>query len=109
MLYVSDHGEELCEQSDFYGHNEGATSRYMCEVPFFIWSSKNYFDTAVEKDLNTFIHRPFQTDQLLNSLLDITHIRTQMFDSTKSLFSQYFIPAKRYVNMLDYDSLYRKK
>ena len=108
LLYVSDHGEEVCEQTSFHGHNEGVTSKYMCEVPFFVWMSSSFINNATINEIKKYIHRPFQTDELLSSILDVTSIRTPMYDSTKSVFSKYFIPSKRYINSLDYDSLYHK-
>ncbi|MDI9320840.1 MAG: phosphoethanolamine transferase [Phycisphaerales bacterium] len=104
MLYISDHGEAVCEESDYNGHNESTCSRYMVEVPFIYWE-KNY-NTETRKKLKNYTHRPFQSDQLLNSLLDIAQIRTALYDSTKSIFSPYFVPSKRYCMGLDYDSLY---
>lgn len=104
MLYIADHGEAVCEESDYNGHNESTCSKYMVEVPFIYWEKNN--NTETRKKLKDYTHRPFQSDQLLNSILDIAQIRTALYDSTKSIFSPYFVASKRYCMGLDYDSLY---
>lgn len=109
LVYVADHGEEVCEETDFYGHNEGVTSKYMCEIPFFIYSSNNYLNETQKTTLHYNIDKAFQTDNLLHGILDLANLRTKMYDSTKSIFNTRFTPSKRYINGLDYDSLYRKK
>ena len=77
----------------------------MREVPFLYWSNHAMHAKEV---MMTWTHRPFQTDQLMNAMLDLGQLRTPMFDSSKSIFSPYFAPSKRYMHDLDYDSLYRK-
>jgi heptose-I-phosphate ethanolaminephosphotransferase len=105
LVYVSDHGEAVCEESEYCGHDGAAMSRYMREVPFLYWSNRSMH---TKEAMMTWTHRPFQTDQLMNAMLDLGQLRTPMFDSTKSIFSAYFVPSKRYMHDLDYDSLYRK-
>lgn len=105
LVYVSDHGEAVCEESEYCGHDGAAMSRYMREVPFLYWSNHAMHAKEV---MMTWTHRPFQTDQLMNAMLDLGQLRTPMFDSSKSIFSPYFAPSKRYMHDLDYDSLYRK-
>ncbi|MEY4926152.1 MAG: hypothetical protein RI894_588 [Bacteroidota bacterium] len=105
FLYLSDHGEEVCEKTDYHGHIDGATSTYMFEIPLLLWMSPSYNKAEFLKKNPQITHRPFQTDQLLSSILDLTNVRTEQYDSTKSLFSPYFIPSKRYINFCDYDSI----
>ena len=40
LVYFSDHGEEVYDYRDFYGHADVSLSKYMVDIPFIIWGNK---------------------------------------------------------------------
>lgn len=69
-LYTSDHGEEVGHTRDFTGHSPDEPGQV---VPLLVWtahSRKAGRNSAIED-------RPFQTDVLDWTLLDLLHVRTR--------------------------------
>jgi len=69
VTYFSDHGELLFEEgSDFYGHGGGkAPQKEELEVPFFIWTSKDYQGSKAKDSINELARTP----QSLTNFIDI--------------------------------------
>lgn len=106
LLYFSDHGDEVYDFRDMVGHHTVATaSRYMCEVPFILWRSEAY-KKNVSIDVN--VNRPYDTEDLIYSVSQLSGLSYKDFDSTKSIFSKAFKSKERLVAGLPYDSLLRR-
>jgi len=107
FLYFSDHGEELYEYRDFWGHAEGNASIYMLDIPFILWLSDEYIITHADKvkNIKTYLTRKYQTDCVIHSIIDLAGCRSEEFDSSKSIFSPYFKYRKRFIRDCNYDSL----
>lgn len=106
VIYISDHGEEVHERGEFAGHAEGIESRFMVEIPFLVYVSNQF----IQKHPKTYeliknaVHRPYMTDDLIHTILDIAGIQTEGFDSTRSIINPNFNPnRKRIVGGKDYD------
>ena len=107
LLYFSDHGEEIFDYRNFWGHSEGNASIYMLDIPFFLWTSEKYQKTHTDRFnfLSQCIHRKFQTDDAIHSIIDLSECKSLDYDSTRSVFSPYFKCRKRTIEGKDYDSM----
>ena len=91
VIFLSDHGEEVYDTPTrpFQGHYEDGATAPMVEIPFVVWTSQRfrslrpqmYTDMYKNKD------KPYMTDDLIHSLLDIMHVSTQDVDLTRSIFN----------------------
>ena len=90
IVYISDHGEEVCDLSAFYGHANTRLSRYMLEIPFIVYVSDTFRQKHPQiyaKITNTKPDMPFMLDDLLHTLVDIAGIRIEGFEPQRSLFA----------------------
>ena len=94
IIYISDHGQEVFENGrEFAGHSmEESGNRSMIEIPAIIWCSQKFRQSYPEKisALNAALDRPYRTDYLIHTLLDLLDIRTTSFDPTKSILNAEF-------------------
>ena len=92
ILYVSDHGEEVYDFRDFAGHAETNISRYMVEIPFLIYTSDKFIENYPEKveSIKNSLDKPYMTDDLIHTVLDIADIKTSEFDETRSIINKNF-------------------
>ena len=90
MLYFSDHGDEVADKKRFIGHNEGNPTINMFKVPFIYWSN-----TKKRDKYKNYLNRPYQTDDLIHSIVDLLDIEFNGFDSTESIFNSHYQPYPR--------------
>ena len=93
LIYISDHGEEVYDGRDFFGHSvEEDGNVHMIEIPALVWASKEFRKNYPEKisALNAAVDQPYRTDYLIHALLDIMDIHTTSFDETKSIINEKF-------------------
>jgi heptose-I-phosphate ethanolaminephosphotransferase len=111
LLYFPDHGEEMYEYRDFFGHGEGNSSIYMFDIPFILWLSEGYKTTYNEmvKDLGDQLNRKYQTDDLIHSIIDLSHCYSDDFKASSSIFNPNFKFRKRIMGNQDYDELIKTK
>ncbi|WP_110954078.1 phosphoethanolamine transferase [Anaerosinus massiliensis] len=106
VIYLSDHGEEVYDYRDFAGHTEDNGSKYMVEIPMIIWTSDLFsekYSGKVEQIRNS-TEKPYMTDDLIHTLLDLSDIKTPEFDETRSLINKNFNPQrKRIYHNQNYD------
>lgn len=107
LVYASDHGEEVFDYRDFWGHSEANASIYMLEIPFVLWLSESYKAYYPEKGnkLNQYIDRKYQTDDLIHGIIDLSSCRSAEYDSTRSVFSPYFESRRRWIGEIDFDEM----
>ena len=91
VIYISDHGEEVYDEADFFGHLESVT-RSMAEIPFIIWVSQKFSQAypKLEQRIASSTHRPYMTDDMIHTLLDIMSIETSEYDPSRSIISASF-------------------
>ncbi len=68
LIYISDHGEEVYEGRDFFGHSmEEGGNVHMIEIPALIWASKEFRERYPEKisAINAALDRPYRMDYLI--------------------------------------------
>lgn len=106
FVYVSDHGEAVYDESDFAGHIEENPSRHMIEIPMIVWGSEKFRENYPEKMEKIYdsVERPYMTDDLIHTVLDLADIKTAEFDPTRSIVNDDFNAArKRIFKERDYD------
>ncbi len=94
IIYISDHGEEVFENGkDFSGHSwEGLGNRSMIEIPMLIWTSKTFNELYPEKisAIKNSVDKPYRTDLIIHTVLDLMDIRTESFNAAKSIVNDNF-------------------
>ena len=91
LFYISDHGEEVYDSIDFVGHGAGA-DRNVVEIPFLIWISEKFRSEYPELDKRIFesLHRPYMTDDIIHTILDIAGIETPDYEPGRSVINEKF-------------------
>lgn len=90
VIYISDHGEEVYDGRDFFGHSrEDEGSRHMIEVPFVVWGSAEFCKKrpAMWDNITKASHNPFRTDNLIHVILDLMSIQLNSYDAAKSVIN----------------------
>lgn len=107
VLYLSDHGEELFEFRDLFGHQEKNFSKYMCEIPFILWVSAGYKSAyrGFFKNLPACINRPYSTENVIHSISELSRLRCMDQDNSLSIFSVDFREQERMVNNIQFKDL----
>jgi heptose-I-phosphate ethanolaminephosphotransferase len=88
VLYLSDHGEEVYDVKDMYAHAGYDPSPPMFEVPFVLWMS----DAYRKGEMLTWMSDPgkeYNTEDAIHSILSISGLKTDLLDSSKSLFTPF--------------------
>lgn len=94
VLYFSDHGEELFDVSNYFGHFSDKPTSTMYEVPFLVYMSPTF-----EKP-NDFIideSRAYMLDDFSHSLTHFMGIESELLEKSRSVFSKSFKARKRIV------------
>jgi heptose-I-phosphate ethanolaminephosphotransferase len=103
MIYFSDHGEEVYDLRNFAGHAYEKASVYMCEIPLIVWMSDKFGKQRKEMVFQE--DRPYSTTDILYSLSDMAGINYKGYDDRRSIFSSRFVPRKRFVGNLSYETV----
>ena len=107
IIYVPDHGEEILEFREFYGHADTNYSKYMLEIPFLIFVSDKLKDSNPNliKNIKNSLNNPYMTDDFIHTILDIANISTTDFDETRSIINPNFNKNRKriLVDGKDYD------
>ncbi len=97
VTFVSDHGEALGEISDFFTHIDGRAPRQVYEIPLAFWMSPAFRASATPRigRLRGNLGKPFQTDAMIHTLLDLYDIRHDAHAPHRSLFAaDYSVPSR---------------
>ena len=97
IVYISDHGQELFEDGrNFMGHSDESLGNLgMIEIPMLIWASKSFSELYPEKvsALKNSVDKPYRTDLIPHTILDLMDIRTESFNPAKSIVNEKFDAA----------------
>lgn len=88
-LYTSDHAEEVGHTRNFTGHSPDEAGQV---VPLLLWRSGASPDPSLKAQLES---RPFQTDVLDWTLLDLMHVRTRRDAPRDVLIAGEYLPRPR--------------
>ena len=108
VIYISEHGEEVYDNTDSLGHGDLTNLRKnVFEIPFIIWLSEKCRaeNPELEKRISASVHRPYMTDDLIHTILDIMGIETEDFDPTRSIINEKFNASRprKYRNFIYQD------
>ncbi|MBP2631293.1 MAG: putative rane-associated, metal-dependent hydrolase [Firmicutes bacterium] len=106
VIYVSDHGEAVYDESSFSGHIEENPNRHMIEIPMLMWASDKFKEQYPEKvqRISKALNRPYMTDDMIHTVLDLTDIKTADYEAKRSIINDQFDSTrKRIFNKKDYD------
>ncbi|WP_188405659.1 sulfatase-like hydrolase/transferase [Psychroflexus salis] len=102
VLYFADHGEEVFLNQDFAGHNDDNPSPSMFEVPFILWTNKN-FQKSFQSTIDT--SRAYSLNNFIHSLAELSDIQFDEFEPEKSIFSKDFKIESRFIKQkIDFKS-----
>lgn len=89
VIYFSDHGEEVYETRSMFGHVNMNPSLPMLEIPLYIWSSSSFKERHYDiiKKLSQQTNKPYNTANLIHTIMDICGIRSTDFNKEKSLLN----------------------
>lgn len=98
VLYLSDHAEQVSgnpEDKACFCHAQDV--KQMHEIPFVLWLSEKYKreNAAYVKDFASYVNRPYESGDLIYSILDLSRLSHEKIDVTKSVFNQNFRLRKR--------------
>ena len=107
-IYLSDHGENVYDEFDRVGHDySGELPKSNVEVPFLVWISHKYSELNPLKEsvINSNIHKPYISDDLFHSIMDINGIQSKYFEEKRSIFSKGFDETRKRIleDGKDYD------
>lgn len=112
IIYVPDHGEEVYDFRNFVGHSNDNVSRYMVEIPFLIYMSDNFKEKYPEivKKVEKSLNKPYMTDDLIHTILEIADIKTPEFEINRSIINENFNTfRKRIYTGKNYDEYWKNK
>lgn len=101
VIYLSDHGEEVYDGRNFAGHSEEHIgNRHMIEIPMMIWVSREFAAKRPEvvAAMDAARHRPYRTDDIIHTFLDLMKIEVPSYRPEKSILSPAFVPSERLWN-----------
>ncbi len=101
LIYFSDHGEEVYDTTDFFGHFEDKPTPAMYEVPFLVYMSPSF-----EKPLDFSIDesRAYMLDDFPHSFTHFIGIESEPLKKSRSIFSSHFLPRMRIIqDSLEFD------
>lgn len=107
VLYFSDHGEELFEYREIFGHQAKNFSRYMCEIPFILWVSEKYKKAGggFFSKMPGYLDRPYSTEDVIHSISELSGLKFADLERDKSLFSGNYKERLRLVNGIPYSDV----
>jgi heptose-I-phosphate ethanolaminephosphotransferase len=98
VTFLSDHGESLGEEAQYFGHFSEAGPRQVFEVPLLFYLSAGFKADHGEKHarLRSNLGQAIQSDQLIHTFLDLYGIDYPLFRAEQSLLRASFQPKLRY-------------
>lgn len=99
LLYLSDHGEDLMDDSrNMFLHCSPHPSYYQLHIPFLCWLSEDYKIHFPQKATAAEVNRmkPISSNAVFHSFVDMAGIRTDYIDTTYSIFSGAFQERPRH-------------
>lgn len=112
IIYISDHGESVYEKdSKLIGHGDGQLNRHMLEIPMIMYGTDRFKENHPElwNKILEAQHRPYMTDDLPHTIMDLLDIRVDGYDDRRSIINSSFnINRNRIIKEKDYNNYYKK-
>jgi len=109
VVYFSDHGEEVFKDYEYFGHHESIGSNAMFQIPFIVWISDKYKEKSTI-NFNNQLERKYNLEDFIYSFSELSRIKFDQFQPTKSIFNTDFQFKKRIIlKNVDYDERIKEK
>jgi len=109
VVYFSDHGEEVFKDYEYFGHHESIGSNAMFEIPFIVWTSDKYNEKSIINFENQ-LEKKYNLEDFIYSFSEISRIKFDQFQPTKSIFNADFQFKKRIIlKGVNYDERIKEK
>ena len=109
VIYFSDHGEEVFKDYEYFGHHEAIGSNAMFEIPFIIWTSDKYKENSTI-NFDSQLDRKYNLEDFIYSFSELSRIKFDQFQPTKSIFNTNFQFKRRIVlKDVNYDERIKEK
>jgi heptose-I-phosphate ethanolaminephosphotransferase len=97
FFYFSDHGEEVFDTDDFYGHNDDRLTPAMREIPFVVGFSRGLQENHPDmvRKIQQSKERPFTIAKLTLSIVDLLGVSYPGMPRQESIFSPDFTASPR--------------
>jgi heptose-I-phosphate ethanolaminephosphotransferase len=107
-IYLSDHGENVYDELDRVGHDySNELPKSNVEIPFIVWISDRYseLNPLKEATIKSNIHKPYVSDDLFHSIMDLNGIHCEYFEEERSIFNVKFDDTRKRIleDNKDYD------
>lgn len=108
VIYLPDHGETIYDDGgSLAGHVEENPNHQQLEVPLIFWASPAYKakHQAKWQAICAAVNRPYMTDDMIHTIMDLLGIKTAEFNPAKSVINTHFDAGRqRLVRGKDYDT-----
>ena len=86
VIFLSDHGEEVNDVRDLVGHGD-ESSAWQRDIPMVIWTSAKFRAKrpALMERLAAASTRPYMTDDMIHTLLDLMQTEVPAYRRDKSI------------------------
>ncbi len=103
LTYLSDHGEGLGENGGASDHHDGSRVRQVYEIPLFFYAGARFKAERGEiiDRTKAALGRPFQSDRLTHTLLDLYGIEAPQQRREWSLFAKDYRTPPRFCDSLE--------
>lgn len=110
VVYVSDHGEEIFDFRDYYGHGTAAAAEvldYQLRVPMMIWTSPTFRreHPELQRAIDRAAHRRISSNDLPQFFLDLAGVDTPEFTPSRSFINAAYDSTRPRIvlNSIDFD------
>ncbi len=108
VVYISDHGEEIHDLSDFFGHGtaKGASDpSFQLRVPMMVYMTPTFLHRHPEKALAIRRAAPLRatTDDIGHMLMELADISTPSFDPARSVVNPAYDPTRPRLIRISYE------
>lgn len=106
VTYFSDHGDEVYDTMEMRGHDEYHGTKPMYEVPFLMWFSKKYQQSAIyHPNMDLYRNRKYNLEDFMHTFASFTGIQANKIDRTRSIIDTSFIERPRIIkDTIHYDA-----
>lgn len=114
MVYLSDHGEDVCDSGDVIGRTLGLTShdkkviRQLHDIPFYVWFSEKY-KTAhpnIILKISESKHKPLMSDNICHMLFELGGVYSECYQEQRNVLSPHYnCPPRIVCDSINYDNL----
>lgn len=92
VIYISDHAEEVCDNSEHCIFLHPYSNKYTLEIPFVVWISQSLMNKypEIKSNFKSNSTKPYMTDDMIHTLLDLMNIYVSDYEESRSIFNPKF-------------------